>query len=201
MKNRTELINLFKSKDEIGRGIEIGTYEGEYASEILKTWTSDLYLIDIWRNVNNTEYSDSCNRKDYINVMHKCCQNISGHEERCHMIRSSSENAAKLFNNESFDFIYLDANHKYEFIKADMKLWFPKLRKGGVFAGHDYLKINWFADKNFAEDGVNKHIFFNNGNYAGQFGVNPAVEEFCAQLNCKFRVTEDEWFGSWFFIK
>jgi len=201
MKNRTELINLFQSKNKIGRGIEIGTYEGEYASEILKTWTSDLCLIDIWKTVNNIDYSDLCNREDYINVMHKCCQNISSHEERCYMIRSSSENAAKLFDNESFDFIYLDANHKYEFIKADMNLWFPKLRKGGVFAGHDYLKIDWFVDKNFAEDGVNKHIFFNNGNYAGQFGVNPAVEEFCAQLNYKFCITEDEWFGSGFFIK
>ena len=201
MKNRIELINLFKSKNKIGRGIEIGTYEGEYASEILKIWTSDLYLIDIWKKVNNTDYSDSCNREDYINVMHKCCQNISSHEERCYMIRSSSENAAKLFDNESFDFIYLDANHKYEFVKADMNLWFPKLRKGGVFAGHDYLKIDWLVDKNFAEDGFNKHIFLSNGSYAGQFGVNPAVEEFCAQLNYKFFITEDEWFGSWFFIK
>jgi hypothetical protein len=64
MKNRIELINLFQSKYKLGRAVEIGTYEGEYASEILKTWKGDLYLIDIWRKVNNAEYSDSCNRQD-----------------------------------------------------------------------------------------------------------------------------------------
>jgi hypothetical protein len=142
MKNRIELINLFQSKYKLGRAVEIGTYEGEYASEILKTWKGDLYLIDIWRKVNNAEYSDSCNRQDYINVMYKCCKNISGHEDRCHMIRTNSENAVKLFNDESLDFIYLDANHKYEFVKADIKLWFSKLRKGGIFAGHDFIKMD-----------------------------------------------------------
>jgi hypothetical protein len=201
MKNRIELINLFQSKYKLGRAVEIGTYEGEYASEILKTWKGDLYLIDIWRKVNNAEYSDSCNRQDYINVMYKCCKNISGHEDRCHMIRTNSENAVKLFNDESLDFIYLDANHKYEFVKADIKLWFSKLRKGGIFAGHDFIKMDWFVDKNFAEDGINKHIYFNNGNYAGQFGVNPAVQEFCKENNYELHITEDEWFGSWFLIK
>lgn len=201
MKNRLELINLFQSKNNLKRGIEIGTYEGEYASEILKVWTGDLYLVDIWRKVKDTEYSDSCNREDYINVMHSCCKYIEGHEDRCHMIRTSSENAAKLFADESLDFIYLDANHRYESVKADIKTWFPKLRKNGVFAGHDFLKMDWYGDKNFAEDGINKHIFFANGNYAGLFGVNPAVKEFCFDNNYKFFVTEEEWFGTWFLIK
>lgn len=201
MINRIELIKFFEFKNKTGKGIEIGSYEGSYASEILKTWTGDLYLVDIWRKISDAKYNDSCNRNDYINVIHECCKNISGYEDRCHMIRTSSENAVKLFEEESFDFIYLDANHKYEFIKADMNLWFSKLRKGGIFAGHDYLKIDWFVDKNFAEDGINKHIYFNNGNYAGQFGVNPAVKEFCDEHDYKFYVTEDEWFGTWFFIK
>lgn len=201
MKNRIELIQLFESKNKIGRGIEIGSYEGEYALEILKIWSKDLYLIDVWRKLNGSEYVDGCNRDDYLNVLLSCCKNIEKYEERCHMIRSSSANAVNLFADESFDFIYLDANHKYEFVKADMNLWFPKLRKGGVFAGHDFLKMDWYADKNFAEDGINKHIFFANGNYAGLFGVNPAVKEFCLDNNYNFSVTEEEWFASWYFIK
>jgi hypothetical protein len=31
---------------------------------------------------------------------------------------------------------------KYEFVKADIKLWFSKLRKGGIFAGHDFIKMD-----------------------------------------------------------
>lgn len=201
MKNRLELINLFESKNKIGKGVEIGTFEGSYASEILKIWTGDLYLIDIWRKMSDVKYLDYCNREDYINVIHKCCKNIEGNEHRCHMIRSSSENVAKLFYDESLDFIYLDANHKYEAITSDIKIWFPKLRKGGIFAGHDFLKIDWFKDLNFAEDKINKHIYSSDGQYLGLFGVNPAVEKFCADNNYIFEVTTDEWFGSWYFIK
>ncbi len=201
MKNRLELINLFESKNKISKGIELGTYEGEYASEILKIWTGDLYLIDIWCRMDTQNYNDSCNREDYINVMHKCCQNIEDNKDRCHMLRMRGNDAVKLFSDESLDFIYLDANHKFDSVYSDMKLWLPKLRKGGVFAGHDFLKIDWFKDLNFAEDRINKHIYSSGGDYLGLFGVNPAVEKFCIENNYIFEVTQDEWFGSWYFIK
>jgi tRNA(Arg) A34 adenosine deaminase TadA len=101
-----------------------------------------------------------------------------------------------LFAEESLDFIYIDANHKYEFVLQDLKLWFPKLRKGGIFAGHDFLKMNWNDDNNSSK---NRSIY--NGNtYIGEFGVNPAVEEFCNLLGYKNSVT-DEWWGSWYFTK
>lgn len=59
---------------------------------------------------------------------------------------------------EMFDFIYLDARHDYDGIKEDMNAWWPLLKTGGLFAGHD-----------FVEDGLNK---------AGLFGVQKAVKEF-----------------------
>ena len=51
-----------------------------------------------------------------------------------------SYNIIDTFENETFDFIYIDANHEYEDIKRDIKLCLPKLKKGGVIAGHDYHK-------------------------------------------------------------
>jgi hypothetical protein len=121
------------------------------------------------------------------------------------MIRSDSVNGAELFNDESLDFIYIDANHKYEFVKQDMETWFPKLRNGGIFAGHDYLKMDWYADGNYAQNNKDKHIWTqtssgNFDNYAGLFGVNPAVDEFCKKYGYKFDLT-NEWFGSWYFTK
>jgi len=47
--------------------------------------------------------------------------------------------ASKLFPEEFFDFIYLDARHNYEGIKEDLHAWYPKLKQGGLFAGHDFL--------------------------------------------------------------
>ena len=43
------------------------------------------------------------------------------------------------YDDAYFDFIYIDADHRYESTKADLTNWFPKLRKGGVIAGHDYV--------------------------------------------------------------
>lgn len=205
MISRDELIKIFEQNNILGKGAEIGSYEGRYANSILKDWSGKLYLVDVWRPLNIEDYRDSSNQYNYKNIINNCLDNIRDHENRCYMIRSDSVAASELFQNESLDFIYIDANHKYEYVKQDMETWFPKLRKNGIFAGHDYLKIDWYADKNFAANGKDKHIWTqsSNGefnNYAGEFGVNPAVDEFCIKYNYKLSVT-NEWFGSWYFKK
>lgn len=201
MKNRIELIDLFEKNRVFNRGIEIGSYKGEYAKEILNKWNGKLYLLDLWRSVDDGSYIDETNCKNYNDIMNTCCENIRTFENRCFMLRANADDLCNLFPNEYFDFIYIDANHKYDAVLNDMNKWFPKLRKGGVFAGHDYLKINWLEDPNFSEDRINKHIFSSGGDYMGLFGVNPAVEEFCSINKYNFLTTEQEWFSSWYFIK
>lgn len=49
----------------------------------------------------------------------------------------TSEDAAKLLHDD-YGFIFLDAMHDYESVKADIERWWPKLLPGGVFALHDY---------------------------------------------------------------
>ena len=194
--NREDLTQTFEKNKSLGKGVEVGTYKGEYAKVILNNWTGQLYLIDVWKNLNTEEYKDCCNQSDYTEVYKDCMLNIHGNEDRCFMLRCDSINAVNLFAEESLDFIYIDANHKYEFVLQDLKLWFPKLRKGGIFAGHDFLKMNWNDDNNSSK---NRSIY--NGNtYIGEFGVTPAVEEFCNLLGYKNSVT-DEWWGSWYFTK
>jgi predicted O-methyltransferase YrrM len=80
--------------------------------------------------------------------------------------RDYSVTVAKRLLSESqnmplFDFIYLDARHDYAGILEDLEAWWPLLKEGGMFSGHD-----------FVEDGVNS---------AGLFGVQRAVKEFVAR--------------------
>jgi predicted O-methyltransferase YrrM len=49
-----------------------------------------------------------------------------------------SEDIVSEFKDESLDFIYIDGDHTYEGCKKDVELWWPKLRVGGLFSGHDY---------------------------------------------------------------
>lgn len=52
--------------------------------------------------------------------------------------RQYSVEAAKTFADRSLDFVYLDASHRLPDIITDMAAWIPKIRSGGIIAGHDY---------------------------------------------------------------
>lgn len=57
------------------------------------------------------------------------------------VIESSTPEAAKYYDNESLDFVFVDADHSAHGVTMDILAWLPKVKKGGVIAGHDYE--NW----------------------------------------------------------
>ena len=54
------------------------------------------------------------------------------------MGRSDSEEILNSIEDASLDLIYIDANHQFDFVKNDIRMWRKKLKRGGLFAGHDY---------------------------------------------------------------
>lgn len=53
-------------------------------------------------------------------------------------IVTTSARAARLFNDGTIDFCFIDGDHRYESVTADLRCWWPKIRPGGMLAGHDY---------------------------------------------------------------
>lgn len=208
--DRIKLINEVKQEFPQGKGIEIGTFKGQFSKVILENWEGTLYMVDPWRPLGE-EYTDASNHKNHLDAYSKTIENIQGNEDRAFMIRALSNQVIDLFLDNSLDFIYIDGNHAYDYVKEDMKIWYPKLKPGGYFMGHDYLGENekwgwWYDDKTWADERKkDKHIYMwstqdNKPIYSGIFGVNPAVDEFCKENKVDFKVT-DEWVGTWWFKK
>jgi hypothetical protein len=198
--NRRELFENISKNIQYGVGVEVGTFRGEFSKTMLEMWNGTLYMVDVWRGMGE-EYDDISNHKNHTNIWQDAMNNIDPFYDRAIMIRTNSKNASKLFQNNSIDFVYIDANHSYDFVRDDIELWYPKIKVGGYLWGHDYLKIDWNTTP-FADNGKNKYIWSNDDNpttpmrYAGLFGVNPAVDEFCEREGYTPIVT-DEWTGSW----
>jgi predicted O-methyltransferase YrrM len=68
-------------------------------------------------------------------------------------IRQSSVEAAALYADNSLDFVFIDAAHDYENVKADIAAWYPKVKVGGTIAGHDY---GWPGSS--VHDAVNEYL-------------------------------------------
>ena len=164
-------------------------------------------MVDPWRPLGD-EYSHSDNHKfePYSDSYSKAMKAIQGFEDRAIMIRSLSEQAVNLFEDGSLDFVYLDGNHAYDFIKQDIELWYPKVKKGGIVAGHDYLDMEWDEGEDYIlPNGKDKHIYTNTHQgtqlYNGVFGVNPAVDEFCKKYQLKLNLNKEHYFDTWWVTK
>jgi hypothetical protein len=95
------------------------------------------------------------------------------------MLKCESVDAAKSSFNYGFDFVYIDANHKRPYIDNDLHAWFNKVKKGGIFGGHDYHNVN-------------------RPDYVCE--VKDAVDAFFADKDYTLHITEDE-DPSWYIIK
>jgi hypothetical protein len=193
--NRVELMSKICSQFPNGVGVEVGTFKGSFSKQIIQNWNGTLYMVDVWRGLKDGYIDSSNHLLQSENVYEEAMKNIEGYEDRAVMIRASSEISAKIFNDHSLDFVYIDANHAYDYVVQDIKLWFPKVKIGGYILGHDYIDLDWYNDPNYLPNKKDKHIW--NGNfYHGVFGVNPAVDEFCEDYGYELTLT-NEWFGTW----
>ena len=55
---------------------------------------------------------------------------------------TSKRAAEQLFEDGELDFVYLDGNHEEPFVTEDINLWWPKIKSGGLLAGHDVVCVN-----------------------------------------------------------
>jgi hypothetical protein len=179
-RSRDRLPDAFNALGLVGRGAEIGVRKGEFSELILSRWRgTQLLSIDPWTPADPESYRDSSNVSDdeHERFLAEAQGRLLAFGERSLIWRLTSEDAAARIEDSSLDFVYLDARHDDASVMHDLELWWPKVRPGGVLAGHDYL------------DGELP---------AGVFGVKSAVDRFFDALNFSVHATEADWpWPSW----
>jgi hypothetical protein len=126
-------------------GVEIGTHKGIFARQIAERWNGTLHCIDPWNIPPGYEsqaemLEGSGNTIEQRQFDHSdCIYNLDEFRDRVHLHRYSSQEAVDRFKDNELDFIYIDGDHRPEMVHADLLGWFPKIRKGGMISGHDWL--------------------------------------------------------------
>jgi hypothetical protein len=172
LSTRDELLDMLPKNL---KAVELGVLMGDFAETILKqNKPSELILIDTWEggifsgdvDGNNAGLYDGENLYKFVLNRFKDFQNVKIFRNRTEKILD--------FENEYFDFIYIDADHSYESVKNDLENCYMKIKNGGYLAGHDY--------------GINPSKAHN----SYDFGVKRAVDEFCITFNQKIKyICED----------
>jgi len=76
--------------------------------------------------------------------------------EQVQFIRKTSEEAVKDID-EPLDFVYIDGNHSYEYVKQDIANYYPLVKQGGIIGGHDYIPYHDIGVRQAVNEFVEKH--------------------------------------------
>ena len=151
-------IELLRKLPRGGVVAEIGVDTGRFSEKILsENEPSKLHLIDVW---NSERYG--LNKKNEVEKKFKDHIN----SKRVQINFGYSTEAVSNFEDDYFDWIYIDTDHSYGTTIKELNLYASKIKKGGIIAGHDYVEGYW--------------------NGLVKFGVIEAVHEFCVLQNWEF---------------
>ncbi|EEE36228.1 hypothetical protein RKLH11_61 [Rhodobacteraceae bacterium KLH11] len=133
--------------------VEIGVWRGEFSQILLdELKPSKLCLIDPWgvqpdpdggASLAGARSQDDMDRI-YESVRERYSTEIA--KGQLSVIRDFSLPALHLFDDQSIGFAYLDGDHSYEGVKADLEALLPKMIEGGVIMLDDYHRRGWWKD-------------------------------------------------------
>ena len=146
----------------IGKAVEIGSYSGE-GTIVLAKYFKEVLAVDPW--LNGYDIHDRASQQTPMKfVLAKFHENTKGLGNVMYS-QSKSQDALEVVEDGSLDLVYVDGDHRYEAVLADLKGWLKKLRAGGVMAGHDWSMQD--VKKALAEVFLNKEaVIFQGDSWA-----------------------------------
>lgn len=135
---------------------EIGVHEGEFSRDIYSAVRpKKLHLIDPWQMgeglFGNQAVSAQAEVEErYKRVRSQFVDQLESGTVEIH--RALSDEAAPRFDDAYFDWVYIDGNHEYKYVKRDLETYFPKVRDGGYLTGDDYGVVGYW------DNGIQKAV-------------------------------------------
>jgi len=138
--------------------IEVGVWKGHSISYLAnKNRDSKIWAVDLFEDTTDNYYQN-----DYLNrqipfIYEIYNMNLIKNDVRDIItdIKGDSQESAEKFSDGSVDFVFIDANHEYDKVVADIDSWYKKIKFGGIISGHDYgswpgvtQAVNEFVNKN-----------------------------------------------------
>jgi cephalosporin hydroxylase len=123
------LCGFVSNLTDTGSMIEVGAYSGESAVTF-SHYFEKVHCVDHW--------NDPIDAPDPGSVERSFDQRMGASAGKIVKHRAVSPQGADLFADGSYDFVYVDADHHHDPVLADIRAWWPKLRPGRFFGGHDY---------------------------------------------------------------
>jgi hypothetical protein len=150
------LVNRFKLLELLPKNAivaELGVANGDFSQKIWDiTSPQKFHIIDFW---GSSRYNTTLKK----NVLKRFEDQIT--EGKVEINLGLSTGVVSSFKDDYFDWIYIDTDHSYLTTKEELELYAPKMKKGGIIAGHDFVVGNMI--------GMNR------------YGVMEAVYEFCVK--------------------
>jgi len=202
IKNNRKILSNIKIREDLPLLIkhmgykkicEVGVNAGDFFMYLATTIPDHLVGVDVWDKYDIEAYKSIPSyylfypheRNKYLreSIQEWASKQVNNVE----IIVDFSVRASIQFEDDYFDFVYLDADHTYKGVTDDLESWYPKVREGGILSGHDY--INW-DDTSLIARGVDPL----NNPYRTKDAIDDFVEKY-DKKNDFFITGEDETTG------
>lgn len=129
-------------------------HQGRFSRQILRVANPrTLYLIDPWMSVGDgpqtaSHYGSQHADQEKMDQRYETLRKSLApkiEDGQIVIVRKRSLDAVDMFEDGSIDFVYIDGDHEYAAVKADIDAYLPKVKKGGLLIGDDYMDGYWWG--------------------------------------------------------
>ena len=130
----------YSDSNQLLGGCEIGCGWGHNSYNIMMNLPMEkLYMVDPYKTYKDHDVGHG--QEFHDNMFNETKRYMVPFGNKVVFIRKMSEDGAADIPDDSLDFIYIDGNHWYDYVKKDIELFYPKIKSGGVIGGHDFTAV------------------------------------------------------------